>query len=410
MGFTPSQGLRDPAIAPRMGWMISFSTLSRFTFDHGLRCTEREPETLPDLWGKGSRKPAANKAPNLKPIRKQSWQSLNCCFLAVEFFTSFFTALFATLFAALFAALLGRSFAWLVPVNCRDREFPFMSQQGVMSNEVGQYKKHLQTCHHGGEGRHAWNILLVISVVLDNPRGTHVSYSLHTILPDLAQKKYHPLQIRSEDFKPWRARDMEILERERERSKEGKEGTTREIERERASEKRGSEIEKIWSRPLILGQKESQISFVAQFHRFFFFRFRPILGEICKPDCTKVTLNQPISAEWGCSSRKWIYFCNSGHFVHRKELSEQIQFRSIRHIPAQPPVRELTPKTLNRINMSAERSSSVPKMCLFLLKCWICWIMLNVTFEKCASFCWKVEYVELFGVYGRPKRTKLEVQ
>ena len=54
--------------APRMGWMKSFSTLSCFTFDHGVQCTERErePETLPDLQGKGSRKRVANQVPKPK--------------------------------------------------------------------------------------------------------------------------------------------------------------------------------------------------------------------------------------------------------------------------------------------------------------------------------------------------------
>ena len=34
------------------------------------------------------------------------------------------------------------------------------------------------------------------------------------------------------------------------------------------------------------------------------------------------------------------------------------------------------------------------KKCFFLLKCWICWIMLDLRFRKNASFCWNVEYVE----------------
>ena len=34
------------------------------------------------------------------------------------------------------------------------------------------------------------------------------------------------------------------------------------------------------------------------------------------------------------------------------------------------------------------------KKCFFLQKCWICWIMLEILFEKCASFCGNVEYVE----------------
>ena len=50
--------------------------------------------------------------------------------------------------------------------------------------------------------------------------------------------------------------------------------------------------------------------------------------------------------------------------------------------------------------LSAEKIQHVPKMCFFLLKCWICWIMLDLVSEKCASFCWNVEYVEFFGVYG----------
>ena len=33
-------------------------------------------------------------------------------------------------------------------------------------------------------------------------------------------------------------------------------------------------------------------------------------------------------------------------------------------------------------------------MCFFLLKCWICWIMLDLRFQKHTSFCWNVEYVE----------------
>ena len=50
-----------------------------------------------------------------------------------------------------------------------------------------------------------------------------------------------------------------------------------------------------------------------------------------------------------------------------------------------------------------------PEMCFFLLKCWIGWIMLDQMFEKYASFCCNVEYVEyveLFWVYGKPKGTK----
>ena len=54
-------------------------------------------------------------------------KSPNSCFSVVEFFT----ALFAAFFAALFAALFTTSSAWLVPVNCRARELPFISQPGV---------------------------------------------------------------------------------------------------------------------------------------------------------------------------------------------------------------------------------------------------------------------------------------
>ena len=34
------------------------------------------------------------------------------------------------------------------------------------------------------------------------------------------------------------------------------------------------------------------------------------------------------------------------------------------------------------------------KMCFFLLKCWICWIMFYAKLWKSPSFCWNVEYVE----------------
>ena len=59
-----------------------------------------------------------------------------------------------------------------------------------------------------------------------------------------------------------------------------------------------------------------------------------------------------------------------------------------------------------KVVLSAEKIQHVPKMCFFLLKCWICWIMLDLVSEICASFCWNVEYVEFFWVYGRPNGTK----
>ena len=39
-------------------------------------------------------------------------------------------------------------------------------------------------------------------------------------------------------------------------------------------------------------------------------------------------------------------------------------------------------------------TSYLLEKCFFLQKCWICWIMLEILFEKCASFCRNVEYVE----------------
>ena len=134
-------------VAQKMAWMKSFSTLSRFTFDHGLPCTERERLRQCQISGKGVKTRAANKDPEIGPDRNESSRdkSQTAAFQWSNFhhiFTAFFTSFFAALFAALFDALLARSFASHVPVTCRDREFPFMSQQGVMSNEVDNIKYH----------------------------------------------------------------------------------------------------------------------------------------------------------------------------------------------------------------------------------------------------------------------------
>ena len=40
------------------------------------------------------------------------------------------------------------------------------------------------------------------------------------------------------------------------------------------------------------------------------------------------------------------------------------------------------------LNMLNHVGDLVWKICFFLQKCWICWIMLEGLFGKCASFCW----------------------
>ena len=62
-----------------MGWMKSFSTFNRITFDNGLHCTEREPATLPDLRGKRSKQRGANKVPRPKWNSRDKSQTVVFC-------------------------------------------------------------------------------------------------------------------------------------------------------------------------------------------------------------------------------------------------------------------------------------------------------------------------------------------
>ena len=83
-------------VAPRMGWMKSFSKLSCFTFDHGLHCTERN--LLETLQGKRPTR-SLNRNENNRD-KSQTAVSVVECFAA--FGTTFFAAFFAALFAMFF--------------------------------------------------------------------------------------------------------------------------------------------------------------------------------------------------------------------------------------------------------------------------------------------------------------------
>ena len=107
----------------------------------------------------------------------------------------------------------------------------------------------------------------------------------------------------------------------------------------------------IWRRPLILGKRMSKMSFLAQFYsKKCLFPVRPNLGANGKGAVSKWALKIAL------------FLQNGDDFLKKCSISAILGTFCV--------------SESNRLEMF-----------FFLLKCWICWIMLDRMFQKCASFC-----------------------